>query len=131
MGKSHRTGWKCGEKSGSGDQAVTSPSTNGAKKATTQETACSAGSHFCPICCKFWSLDPQTGQDVGYWWGPQTNGVAPQPPRQVRLAFAERALWEGLREATECNREARKSKEALFSQSAEPTAPEQVGDGHS
>lgn len=61
----------------------------------------------------------------------QSDGVAPMAPRQVRLAFAERALWEGLREATEHNREARKTKEALFPQSAELTAPEQVGDGPS
>ena len=51
---------------------------------------------------------------------------------QLRLAFAERTLWEGLGEATECNRGAsRKSKEVMPYQSAEPTAPEQVRDGNS
>lgn len=40
--------------------------------------------------------------------------------------------WEGLGEATECNRGAsRKSKEVMPYQSAEPTAPEQVRDGNS
>lgn len=75
-GSSDRTGWKCREKSGSGDQAVSSPSTNVAKKAPTTETTGSLRSHFCPIRGKFGLLDPRAGRTTLTLGGP--GGEAPK-----------------------------------------------------